>query len=644
MKFCITSVLFFLCISTSAQQDYWQQRINYKMNIDVNVSDNTFIGRQQIQYINNSPDTLTKIYFHLYWNAFRPGSLMDERSRSLGNNIFKGKPDWDPRVTDRISKLKENEMGLMQIDTILINGKLQKCTKKFDGTILEVLLTEPILPHQQKDIHIFFNAQVPLQIRRSGRDNPQTGVQYSMSQWYPKLCEYDRDGWDATPYVAREFYGVWGDYDVTIAMREDYKIGATGTLQNADEVGWGYDMPNTELKPLTTDTNIRYWHFKADNVHDFVWAADTAYKHLVRTTQDGILLHTIYKYEPNDTLYDANWSKLADVTIAVFPFIEKTFGKYLYPQYSFIQGGDGGMEYPMATLIKSSSLGTAFHEWMHSWYQMMLATNESLYPWMDEGFTEFASSRVQYYYYENIMRKQANDSLAVNHIDSLLATLPRYHSSEYESYYKLVKSNLEEPLTTHADHYNTNAAYGASVYSKGCLFLSQLGYIVGDSLRDKILMIYYDQWKLKHPRPEDFMHIAEKISGIELDWFKEYWIHTTKHIDYAIDSVSIADNKTLTIQLSRKDEMPMPLDVVIYTKKGNKFLYCIPLDLMMDSKKNDEAYDNSCELHTAKTWQWANRNYSLETTIKFSDVSKIEIDPTQRMADIDRSNNIRLMK
>lgn len=630
-------ILFFLSVIISdAQPGRWQQRVAYKIDVNVNVNNNTYEGTEQLKYYNNSPDTLHKVFFHLYWNAFRPGSMMDMRSRDLGRDSINSRLDWDSRVRDRIANLKENEMGLMNVSLLKLNGHQQICTMKSDGTIMEVQLSEPILPHQSAIFEMKFNAQVPLQIRRSGRDNPQTGVQYSMSQWYPKICEYDYEGWHPTPYVAREFYGVWGDYDVSINIDERHKIGATGVLQNANEIGWGYDKPGTELKPLASDTNIRHWNFIAENVHDFVWAADTGYKHLVRTTDDGITLHTIYKYKPGDTLNEKNWKRVADITPQVLPFMEKTFGKYAYPQYSFIQGGDGGMEYPMATLLATSSIGTVFHEWMHSWYQMMLATNESEYPWMDEGFTEYASERVTDFYLKNIVRKEwQHDTTVVRRLDSSMSILPLKFKDNYQTYYALVNSRLEEPLTTHADHYNTNFAYNCSSYSKGCVFLAQLGYIVGEQTLDKILLEYYNQWKFKHPNANDFMVVAQKVSGLQLDWYKEYWINTTKHIDYGIDSVWQM-NDAINIRLKKIAEIPMPVDLLVIYKNGKQEWHNIPMDLMFGNKQSDISIGNFV---VEKEWNWTNLTYTFSVKGNLQNVSTIEIDPTQRMADIDRKNN-----
>ena len=174
-----------------AQPDRWQQRVKYTMNINMDVEKNQFTGTQKLAYTNNSPDKLDKLFYHLYFNAFQPNSSMDVRSRELGKTLVNGRPDWDARVRDRISKLKDDEIGYQKIKSLKINGVSQPF--KYHETILEVNLLKPVLPKTTVVLDMEFEAQVPLQVRRSGRDNPTTNVRYSMSQWYPKLCEYDRD-------------------------------------------------------------------------------------------------------------------------------------------------------------------------------------------------------------------------------------------------------------------------------------------------------------------------------------------------------------------------------------------------------------------------------------------------------------------
>lgn len=613
----IFTFCFLLFTYVFAQPNRWQQHVKYAMNVDVNVNTNQFTGTEKLIYTNNSPDKLPRVFFHLYWNAFQPGSEMDVRSQELGKILINGRPDWDGRVRDRISKLTPTEIGYDSVLSIKINGVEQKV--KYHETMLEVDLANPILPKSSVTFDITFKAQVPVQIRRSGRDNVE-GIRYSMSQWYPKMCEYDYEGWHPTPYIAREFYGVWGDYDVTIKIDKSYKIGASGVLQNASAIGWGYDKPGTPLKDISTEK--RTWHFIANNVHDFVWAADPNYEHLVRK-QDGVTLNVIYKKV--DSL-ESKWQTVADAAVIVLPYMEKRFGKYAFPQYSFIQGGDGGMEYPMATLIKGPSLGTVFHEWMHSWYQMMLGTNESLYPWMDEGFTTWAEGEVSAYY-DSVKNIPQSDKL------------PLHHANSYLGYYFLLRQHLEEPMSTHSDHYNTNLAYEINAYSRGDIFLEQLGYIVSDSVRDKILLEYYKLWRFKHPNATDFVKVAQDVSNIQLDWYKEYWIYTTKTIDYGIDSLWYEDGIT-KIRLRRIGQMPMPIDLEITFRDSSKELHYVPLDLMFGDKPAEN--DEPRVVHHA--WPWTNPTYVVEIKHPLNDIIKVEIDPTKRMADVNEKNNVLELK
>ncbi|MCW3119475.1 MAG: family metallopeptidase, partial [Chitinophagaceae bacterium] len=583
-----------------AQPDRWQQRVKYAMDIDMNVETNRFMGKQKLEYWNNSPDTLKRVFYHLYFNAFQPGSMMDTRSRRQGAIILRKDrsgndiADWDQRVRDRILNLKPDEIGYQKIITLKMNGRPQKF--KVLETILEVELDKPILPKSKVVFDMDFEAQVPLQVRRSGRDNPTTKVRYSMSQWYPELCEYDYEGWHPTPYIGREFYGVWGDYAVNISIDRKYIVCGSGYLQNANQIGYGYETPGAKV--TRPDSDKLTWRFVAPNVHDFMWAADPDYVHVSRKLRDSLTVHVFYK--PTNAPA-AQWEALLDMAQKALPFIEKTFGTYPYKQYSFVHGGDGGMEYPMATLLIGP--GAAVHEWMHSWYQGMLGTNESLYPWMDEGFTQYAEERITAFLNNSTDFAQADN---------------------YAGYYSLVRSTKEEPLTTHADHFNTNFAYSVASYSKGAVFLEQLGYIVGAQVRDKILLEYYRLWRFKHPNASDFIRVAEKVSDVKLDWYKEYFVNTTKTIDYAVDSLWAEGGKT-KVRIRRIGLMPMPVDLQLTFKDGTKELHYVPLNLMYGEKPVE---DPTIPRKVYEAWKWTSESYVVETDKKLTDITTVEIDPS----------------
>jgi len=610
-KIGLLSSLIIACLIVKAQPDRWQQRIAYNISVNMNVTANQFTGIEKIDYWNNSPDTLNRVFFHLYWNAFQPNSMMDIRSRELGKTVLgtdrEGNPiyDWDDRVKDRIQHLQPNEIGYDSAVYVKLNGIAQKLI--YHETILEVQLKTPLLPHSKNSFEVSFNCQVPLQVRRSGRDNAE-GIRYSMSQWYPKMVEYDYQGWNANPYIAREFYGVWGDFNVNITIDKNYMLAASGTVQNANEVRYGYGE-STDHGPQSTAKTVT-WKFAAKNVHDFVWAADTAFTMIKKQMPNGPLFYFVYKKV--DSLQSA-WENVANTIEKAYPYIAKTFGAYPYKNYSFIQGGDGGMEYPMATLIKNASVGTAIHEFMHSWYQGLMGTNESLFPWMDEGFTTYAEQRVS-----NWLRG-----------DTAFA-----FTNSYGSYFRIVKSGKEEALTTHADHYNTNYGYSVASYSKGSIFLSQLGYIVGDSLLNRILLEYYNEWRFKHPNANDFVRIAEKVSGIELQWYKEYWVYTTRTIDYAIGDINMNGNNA-SIVIKRLGLMPMPVDVLVTYKDGTQELHYIPMNLMYGEKPAE----NGIKRFVHDEWKWVDPEYSFSISKAVTDIKSIEIDPSQRMADLNRVNN-----
>jgi hypothetical protein len=626
----------------------------------MNVQTNQYTGKQTIEYWNNSPDTLKRVFFHLYWNAFQPNSMMDMRSRRQGGMIIRKDrqgndiPDWDPRVEDRIQHLTPEEIGYERVSSIKMNGREQKT--RLHETILEVMLDKPILPKSKVTFDMNWTAQVPLQIRRSGRDNPLTLVRYTMTQWYPKISEYDYEGWHPTYYVGREFYGVWGDYDVTIHIDKSYLLAGSGTVANAAQVGYGYEEKGMAL--TRPSGNKLTWHFVAPNVHDFAWAADPEYKMISKQVPNGPMIRVVYNGQAsrdafesmspaaragygNDfnkyaASWDALWQQVADAAVLAYPYIKKTFGEYPYKQYSFIHGGDGGMEYPNCTMISGPGLGTVYHEWLHSWYQGMMGTNESEYPWMDEGFTEWATGRVEEYYREQVSRKTLlNDPAALRRNDSMAMAPPAFHQNIYRTYLTLAKSKWEEPMTTHADHYNTNYAYTEAAYSKGGVFMEQLGYIVGADVRDKILLEYYREWRFKHPNVNDFIRVAEKVSGMKLDWYREYWVNTTKTIDYSIDSLWEEGGKT-RVRLRDVGLMPMPVDVKITFKDGSSEWHYIPLDMMFGEKPAEEGQTNRI---VYDEWHWTSPTYEIATAQKLTNIVSVEIDPSQRMADIDRKNN-----
>ena len=596
---------------------YWQQHVDYKMEVAMDVKTYQYKGNQELVYTNNSPDTLKKVYYHLFNNAFQPGSEMDARIQSIkdpdSRMVNKVKVDGKEVKESRIKTLKPNEIGYLRISNFKQDGVV--ATAKEVGTILEVTLAKPILPNSKTTFTLDFEGQVPVQIRRSGRNNAE-GIELSMTQWYPKIAEFDFEGWHADPYIAREFHGVWGNFDVKITIDKNYILGGSGYLLNKNEIGYGYQDEGVVVT-LPKKTKTLTWHFNAPMVHDFAWAADKNYIHDVVKGPNDVDLHFLYK---NDSKIIENWKKAEPKIVAIMALFNKTVGDYPYKQYSIIQGGDGGMEYAMCTLILGQGtldglVGLIAHEMGHSWFQHILASNESKHGWMDEGFTSY-------------LEDFATNEIAENKVENPF-------TGAYKGYFSMVNSGKELPQGTHADRFDENRVYSITSYSKGEIFLTQLSYLIGKENLDKTLRRYYQEFKFKHPTPNDIKRTAERVSGAELDWYLTDWTKTTNTIDYGIKEVKENAGQT-TVVLERIGRMPMPIDVLVEYTDGTKESFYIPLRMMSFEKENPNPAVKRTVLND---WAWAYPTFEFAVSKPKTSIKKITIDPSGLMADVKPENN-----
>lgn len=599
-------VLFFIMINNVTAQSYnWQQFVTYDMEVELDVETHRIDGHQTLVYHNNSPDTLAKLYYHLYFNAFQPNSMMDVRSRTIS--------DPDGRVRDRIFHLSDDEIGYQKVLSLQQNGLDVSFT--VSETVLVVDLNEPIPPGGTAEMAMVFESQVPLQIRRSGRDNRE-GIAYSMAQWYPRIAVYDREGWATSPYVGREFHGTFGDFNVKITIDSSYTIGSTGYLQNPHQIGKGYQEAGaTVTRPGGGKLT---WHFFAPNVIDFTWAADDNYTHDIYQVPDGPKIHLLYVDGPQTRA----WKQLGEYTIRAIQYLGEYIGPYAYDQFSVVQGADGGMEYPMITLVTGnrnlrSLVGVTVHELLHMWFQTSLATNESRYHFMDEGYTVYMTN------------------LAMNHLFNGRG-LAQY--GEYMGYLSVVNDELEEPMNTHADRFNTNRAYSMASYRKGAILLEQLGYVIGEEALKRTIRRYYAEWKFRHPGPTEFRRIAEKESGLILDWFFDQTINTTHTIDYAIKNVR-SDEGVQKIQLERIGKAIMPVDLLIRYNDNSVELIYIPQQLMLGQKPEEPGIYGTTPRTTLQAWRWTESTYQFEIYRPGKKIDQVVIDPSFRMADVNRLNN-----
>ncbi|MFN3874504.1 MAG: M1 family aminopeptidase, partial [Flavobacteriales bacterium] len=324
-----------------------------------------------------------------------------------------------------------------------------------------------------------------------------------------------------------------------------------------------------------------------------------------------------YKDDPE---LEAVWSQLPGYMEKAFRYMNVRFGKYPWPQYSFAQGGDGGMEYPMLTLITgkrrlASLVGVSVHESAHSWYYGALASNEGRFAWMDEGMTEYASSKV---------------------MQHLFGVQDDPHASAFDGYRGLVESGDHEPPTVHADHFLTNAAYGATAYSFGEMIIHQLGAVIGEEELAKGLLRYYEACRFKHPEPIDLELALEKQSGLELDWYFDQWVGTTRTLDYAITEV-LQVGDSLRIALARKKDILMPVDLQLVRRDGARVNYHIPLSLTRAARKPSSDRETFIAL---PPWQWTDPTYTFSVKADIGELSGVLLDPFRRTADLDRDNDV----
>ncbi|WP_251953210.1 M1 family metallopeptidase [Salinibacter ruber] len=609
-------LLLLLCspaLAVAQSPSQWQQHVDYEMEIRLNPETHQVDGHQRLTYTNNSPDTLRTVYYHLYFNAFQPQSMMAERNRHL--------PDPDGRTVPRIFNLTPDEQGRQTVTSLTQDGT--PVSYEMYDTVLRVDLAEPIPPGTSTTFVMDYRSQVPLQTRRSGRNSRGDDIDYTMTQWYPKMAEYDERGWHANYYINREYYAPYGEFDVEITLPAEYTIGATGVLQNPDEVGHGYDIDGSGTwRPSDglPDADTLTWHFRAEDVHNFAWSADPDYIH-DKVTADGTTHHILYKPEVAE-----QWRPLRNNMPDLTAYFSDEYGDYPYPQMTVAQGGDGGMEYPMFTVVSSydgpefeekssyrSILGTTVHEFAHMWFYSALGSNEADYAWMDEGFTSYATTE------------------GMAH----LAGQPADHTGARQSVVTMHKLGIAEPFSTPADWFSTNTAYGITSYPGGQMLVDMLGYVMGDAQRDQWLRRYFRERAGMHPDPFDLELFAEQESGLMLDWYFQQVTESTRTVDDAItdlDQRRTGDGMTVDLTLKRKGTLRLPQDVKLTLADGTTQWLNVPLASMHGHKPVPDDWI------VTEPWPWVAPEKTVSVTVD-SRVEKAVIDPNGETPDVNRLNN-----
>lgn len=596
-------------VSYSYSQDYFQQVVNYKINVALDDVKHVLDGDIKMEYINNSPNTLNEIYIHLWPNAYKDGTTaLAKQQYDGGNTLLKYGAD---SIKGNISNL-----------AFVVNGKPAEWNLTPENQDIAIIrLEQPLLSGSSLNISSPFTVKIPSgAISRLGH----VGQSYQITQWYPKPAVYDKNGWNPIPYLNQgEFYSEFGSFDVSITLPANYVVGATGDLQTPSEVTFLTDLSKATKKKIADLSNqdlnndfpasssktktIRYTQ---KDVHDFAWFADKRYWVL----KDEVEL-------PASKRKVTTWAMFTPKNVGVWQFAPEYIndgtyyyslwnGDYPYSQVTAVDGtisAGGGMEYPNVTVIGNSNTKEQLeivivHEVGHNWFYGILGTNERVHGWMDEGMNTLNEIRyIQTKYPGNTRMSDAvfNGKFHLDHLD--------YHDQADFTVQAVLALGEDQPIETPSTDFS-GLNYGLIMYQKTGLVFHYLKSYLGDELFDKSMHDYYDKWHFKHPQPEDMKASLENSSGKNLDWLFEDLIKTTKHIDYKIKKVKGLDSQT-EITVKNVGQVNGPIPVTLTQNDTTLTVWVEP-----GERKRSVIVDGGL-------------------------VTKVQIDPTNHLPEINRQNN-----
>ncbi len=599
-----------------SQQTYFQQEVNYKINVSLNDKKNTLSAFEEIQYINNSSQGLDVIYFHLWPNAYK------NNNTALAKQLVK-----QNKTTFYFSQPEER--GFIDSLDFKVNGKSIKWEYDKDNIdICKLILNEPLRSLDTIKITTPFFVQIPdAKFSRLGH----TGQAYFITQWYPKPAVFDNTGWHAMPYLDQgEFYSEFGSFDVSITLPKNYLLSATGdridaeeeedflnknvaqTLERMDKNDFREDQMSFPISSEISKT-VRFKQFR---VHDFAWFADKRFNvihdQIDLPNSKRIVDTWVFFTNKNFELWKDALNYVNESTI-FYSFLN---GDYPYNNITAVDGtimAGGGMEYPNVTVI--GNMNSAFeldvtitHEVGHNWFYGILGSNERDFPAMDEGINSFYEMRYTRAKYpshkliEYIGRDSTFKLFGLNKI-------PYWREKEVAYFYSARAGTDQSINTTSADLTDFN--YGSIIYCKTAVAFDYLMDYMGEENFDKAMRFYYEQFKFKHPASSDLAKTLSYFSGIDLNWFYKNLILSTNKIDYKIKSIKRNNDGSFNFKIKNKTNTIIPFN--IYAFKKNKPAGLVWLDGFKGTK-----------------------------TVGFPaiDADYFKIDGLDRMPDINRKNNI----
>jgi len=604
--------------------DYFQQGVHYVIDVTLDADADTISGRETLTYTNNSADTLDVVYFHLYQNAFQTGSYYDHRLRGQGDMTLRNLPEarWGG------TELRDLRDGL---DRPLRSER--------DDTILKVRLNDPLAPGDRAEFRMEFTTRFGTHKRRMKAGDDY----YIAAHWYPRMVVYDvRRGWNLDYHLGREFYGDFGTYQWSLTLPAHFIVEGTGHLKNRAELLPPDLMEKLDLthfadKPIGSKADVvieptdetKTWRFLAQNVHDIAWIASPNFR-IGEAEWEGIKIYAVAREQ-----HAAGWQDAAEVGAVFIADYSKRWGHYPYHKM-IVSDVESGMEYPMLTAdagVSPDYIGLLGHEIAHNWFYGVIGSNETYRALLDEGFTNYITA---------VAMDSAWGEGSATMYEGWYARhfYPRVSRKYYRNdfrYLRFARAGYEiDPLNTHSDHFHEYQNYRL-VYSKTTEMLYGLEYVLGDDVFRDVIRAYYSRFQFQHPYPEDFIRVAEEVSGRDLEWFFHEWLDTTHTIDYALDDLENlrdGDGWIARIALRRKAEMPMPLDLELILANGDTLMVLVPTD--HDQRKPTNGW---IATRPWIGWGRVHDRFTVDVPAPHR-VKQVTIDPSGRLADIDRLDNV----
>jgi len=509
---------FFICTNLVAQQPYWQQQLRFNIKAELNDKDNTITGFETVVYKNNSPVTLDYIWFHIWPNAYK------NENTALLEQIKNDE--------ERKKKMEIYGTGSIEGLAFKVNGQPAKTSAHPNLQFIDIvklLLETPLKPGDSISISTPFTVKLPPYFSRSGYADGE----FMACQWYPKPAVFDKLGWHEFPYLDMgEFYSEYADYTVSLTVPAGYVVGATGTLQTKQEldmyksIGAQNVASRNGTPALYTPDDLRATKtlsYYAEQVPDFAWFADKGFVIQYDTVQiaEGNVIDAFsYYHNRPATLWNNSIDYIKDGVRKYSEWI----GTYAYPVVQVVEGpknnSSGGMEYPMVTLITSPDAkvetldAVIAHEIGHNWFMSMLGSNERAHTWMDEGLNTYFQFRYE-------AEKYRSNSIFGDAIPEAVKKMPA--DKFLETIYNVIEQNIpmKSAMDIPAENFRNSGEYGLISYVKTALWMHGLETSIGWDKVKLAVHTYFNNWKNKHPQPEDMQASFEEATGTKLDKFFE---------------------------------------------------------------------------------------------------------------------------